>query len=117
MADVQVVTLLGGQEIIGQVEVLAETYWVKKPRAVIMQQKPGGQMGLGLAPFPPLADQDEVNKNGIHVNRSLVVTANKPIDELAKAIIKQFLELSYLNNRELLFRSNLVLYICCVCRR
>lgn len=82
MADVLVLTLLGGQDVIGEVSILTESYWVKKPMAVIMQQKPGGQVGLGLAPFPPLANPEVVKKNGVHINRSLVVTVNPPVPDL-----------------------------------
>ena len=67
--EVKVLELLNGVQIIGQVNVMDNVVVVKKPRVLVLGQ--GGQIGLG--PFPMFADATEIEKNGVILNRDLVL--------------------------------------------
>ena len=83
MSEVKIVTLLNGQEIVGTIHYVGDNIvHMDKPAAVLTQQQPNGQISLGLAPWPALADPNEVKKNGVDINRDLVVTVNTPNKDL-----------------------------------
>src|SRR4051812_37954059 len=91
--EILVLSLLNGQEVIGYVDDYGEhssIYHVEKPRAVIIRQNPDGGMGLGFAPYPTLADQNEVQKEGVHVNKHAVTyTPIKPDANIVSAYRQQ----------------------------
>jgi hypothetical protein len=72
---VLVLSLLTGQDIIGHVEDQGSSFYVTKPAAINVQPRPDGSYALGLMPYPPLADIDNIKKNGVHINKSAVITA------------------------------------------
>lgn len=86
-AEILVFGLLNGQEIIGYVHDYGNestVYHVEKPRAVIIRQNPDGGMGMAFAPYPILADQNEVQKEGVYVNKNVV--AYSPIKPEANIV-------------------------------
>lgn len=93
MVKIKVITLLNGQDIIGEVTENDQTYFIKKPAAVLLQPKrnqQGQQVGaeLALAPWPMLADPDSVKNLGVHISKSTVITVNVPNRELLDGYTK-----------------------------
>ena len=82
MSEVLIVSLITGQELIGKVTEMTETFWIERPAAVVVKQGPNGPE-VGLANWPILADQNEIKKVGVHVYKSAVVTPPyKPVADL-----------------------------------
>ena len=55
--EVKVVKLVSGEEVIGKLEDTGDDYIViANARSLMMQQGPDGQVGLGMVPFMPSAD-------------------------------------------------------------
>ncbi len=85
MAEALIVSLITGQELIGQVTELTESFWIERPAAVVVKQGPNGPE-VGLANWPILADPNEIKKSGVHVYKLAVVTPPyKPIADLLNA--------------------------------
>ena len=75
MAEISVIGLINGQDVIGEIEYNPNSniYKVKKPKAIIVRQQPDGTVGTGLVPWPVLANQSVVDKTGVSVNADIVV--------------------------------------------
>ena len=55
--EITVVKLVSGEEVIGKLEEKTDDYIVLgNARSLMMQQGPDGQVGLGMVPFMPSAD-------------------------------------------------------------
>lgn len=67
-SNVKVLSFISGQEVIGEVSNKDGAYLIKRPYAIAMRPGPNGQVGLGLVPWPMLADENTVKQTGILVN-------------------------------------------------
>lgn len=83
-AQVLIVSLITGQELIGKVTDMGDSFLIERPAAVVMRPKEENQPpSLALASWPILADPEDIKKNGVHVYKSAVVTPPfKPIMDL-----------------------------------
>lgn len=60
--EVKVVKLVSGEEVIGKLEEQGDDFIVLgNARSLMMQQGPDGQVGLGMVPFMPSADNPKTD--------------------------------------------------------
>ena len=85
--DIIVVKLVSGEEVIGKLEKESDDFVeLGNARSLMMQQGPDGQVGLGMVPFMPSADNPttEIESN-VQIYRQFImarpVTVPKPLED------------------------------------
>lgn len=86
--------LITGEEIIGEVSFVSETFTIKNPVGIAFHRGPDGKPSVGFAPFPIHADQKEDATIDIHTRH--VVYSYEPAKD-------------YIDNYNEVFGSKLVL--------
>lgn len=81
--SVRIMSFISGQEVIGELTWKDGGYAVKNPFLIQLQQGPGGNIAMGLIPWPLLANPSVVKETGVNVySDALACEPYTPNDQL-----------------------------------